>query len=218
MPPQTISRSMPGWLILMGALTAIGPFSIDMYLPAFPSIAAGLGVERGEVERTLAAYLIGMAGAQIIYGPLADRYGRKPIVMAFGLGVALAVFPVAHIVTAQPWTLFVAQLIGLLVWALLAAIFPAFIAEQVPTQARAMGVGFISSLSVAIFGGTAPYINAWLGAHDLGWVYTAYVAALGVMAFIGAFLIRETAGLDLNDIPLPGEPDNAAVSRRAAYN
>lgn len=67
MPPQTISRSMPGWLILMGALTAIGPFSIDMYLPAFPSIAAGLGVERGEVERTLAAYLIGMAGAQIIY-------------------------------------------------------------------------------------------------------------------------------------------------------
>ena len=53
---------MPGWLILMGALTAIGPFSIDMYLPAFPSIAAGLGVERGEVERTLAAYLIGMAG------------------------------------------------------------------------------------------------------------------------------------------------------------
>ena len=73
--------------------------------------------------------------------PQADGDGRKPMVMAFGLGVALAVFPVSHLVTDQPWTLFVAQLIGLLVWAL-AAIFPAVVAEQVPTGARAMGVGF----------------------------------------------------------------------------
>lgn len=69
---------LPGWLILMGALTAIGPISIDMYLPAFPEIARGLSTTSHEVERTLAAYLIGMASAQLIYGPLADRFGRKP--------------------------------------------------------------------------------------------------------------------------------------------
>ena len=62
----------------MGALTAIGPLSIDMYLPAFPAIATGLDAHSGEVERTLAAYLLGMASAQLIYGPLADRFGRKP--------------------------------------------------------------------------------------------------------------------------------------------
>jgi len=62
----------------MGALTAIGPVSIDMYLPAFPEMAAYLGATGSQVERTLAAYLIGMAGAQLIYGPLADRFGRKP--------------------------------------------------------------------------------------------------------------------------------------------
>jgi DHA1 family bicyclomycin/chloramphenicol resistance-like MFS transporter len=62
----------------MGALTAIGPISIDMYLPAFPEMAANLGATGSQVERTLAAYLIGMAGAQLIYGPLADRFGRKP--------------------------------------------------------------------------------------------------------------------------------------------
>ncbi|WP_086078632.1 multidrug effflux MFS transporter [Bordetella genomosp. 13] len=84
MPSESLPRALPGWLLLMGAVTAIGPFSIDMYLPAFPAIAGGLGVERGEVERTLAAYLAGMALAQIVYGPLADRYGRK-LPMQLGL-------------------------------------------------------------------------------------------------------------------------------------
>jgi len=72
------AMGLPGWLLLMGALTAIGPISIDMYLPAFPEMAANLGATGSQVERTLAAYLIGMAGAQLIYGPLADRFGRKP--------------------------------------------------------------------------------------------------------------------------------------------
>lgn len=62
----------------MGALTAIGPVSIDMYLPAFPSIAEGLNATHSQVERTLAIYLIGMSLAQLVYGPLADRFGRKP--------------------------------------------------------------------------------------------------------------------------------------------
>ncbi|MHA7682478.1 MFS transporter [Cupriavidus sp. PET2-C1] len=152
-----------------------------------------------------------------VCGLLADRFGRKPMVMAFGLGVAIVVLPVSLIVTDQPWTLFVAQLIGLMVWALLAAIFPAVMAEQVPTQARAMGVGFVSSLSVAVFGGTAPYINTWLTSHGMAWAYTAYVATLGLIAFAGGMLIRETAGLDLNDIPMPGEPDAPRASR-AVYN
>lgn len=72
------AMGLPGWLILMGALTAIGPLSIDMYLPAFPSIASSLGASSSDVERTLAAYLLGMASAQLVYGPLADRFGRKP--------------------------------------------------------------------------------------------------------------------------------------------
>ncbi|MBV7486959.1 multidrug effflux MFS transporter [Bordetella sp. BOR01] len=86
MLPQSLSRSLPGWLVLMGMLTAIGPFSIDMYLPAFPAIAGSLQVPRGDVERTLAAYLIGLAMAQVVYGPLADRYGRKKPMLA---GLAL---------------------------------------------------------------------------------------------------------------------------------
>ena len=72
------AMGLPGWLILMGALTALGPVSIDMYLPAFPAIAAGLNATSSQIERTLAIYLLGMAVSQLFYGPLADRYGRKP--------------------------------------------------------------------------------------------------------------------------------------------
>lgn len=151
-----------------------------------------------------------------VCGMLSDRYGRKPMVMAFGLGAALAVVPISLIVTDQPWTLFVAQVIGLGVWSLLAAIFPAVLAEQVPTQARAMGVGLVSSLSVAIFGGTAPYLNTWLTTHDLGWVYSAYIVVLGLMSFAAGLLIRETAHMDLNDILLPGQNVSPSYNERTS--
>jgi DHA1 family bicyclomycin/chloramphenicol resistance-like MFS transporter len=68
----------PAWLVLLGAVTALGPLSIDMYLPSFPAIAQGMGVERGAIERTLAVFLVGLALGQLTYGPLSDRYGRRP--------------------------------------------------------------------------------------------------------------------------------------------
>ncbi|TEA79526.1 Bcr/CflA family multidrug efflux MFS transporter [Allopusillimonas ginsengisoli] len=87
MPPAANSlTTIPRWLILMGLLTALGPLAIDMYLPAFPAIVAGLATTQGQVERTLAGYLLGLALAQLFYGPMADRYGRKPPLM-FGLAI-----------------------------------------------------------------------------------------------------------------------------------
>ena len=69
-------RRIPGWLLLIGVMTAIGPVSIDMYLPAFPLIERELA-EQG-IERTLAGYLVGLALGQLVYGPVSDRFGRKP--------------------------------------------------------------------------------------------------------------------------------------------
>ena len=73
---------MPGWLILVGAMSALGPFSIDMYLPAFPLIEREFG--EGGVERTMATYMLGIALGQLVYGPISDRFGRKPP-LYFGL-------------------------------------------------------------------------------------------------------------------------------------
>ncbi|WP_052763967.1 MFS transporter [Microvirga massiliensis] len=135
-----------------------------------------------------------------LFGHLADRFGRKPMVFLYGIGIMLAPFPVSAILTSEPWSLFVSQGIGLAIWALIASIYPALIAEQIPTQQRALGVGFLSSLSVAIFGGTAPYLNTWLSSIGLSWVFSVYIMFLGLLAVIAAMMIRETKGVPLNEI------------------
>ncbi len=73
----------PVWLpTLLGFMTAVGSLSIDMYLPAFPAIARELGDIRGGAQMTLAAFFIGLAIGQLIFGPLADRAGRRVPLLA----------------------------------------------------------------------------------------------------------------------------------------
>jgi MFS transporter, DHA1 family, multidrug resistance protein len=80
---------------LLAALTAIGPLSTDMYLPSLPDIACQLGATTAQVQLTISAYLIGFAVGQIFYGPVSDRHGRKPILLA-----ALALYCVASLICA----------------------------------------------------------------------------------------------------------------------
>jgi DHA1 family bicyclomycin/chloramphenicol resistance-like MFS transporter len=72
--------------LILGALTAIGPLAIDMYLPSLPTIARELGATAAAVQASLAAYYIGIAIGQALYGPLSDRVGRKPA-LYLGLGI-----------------------------------------------------------------------------------------------------------------------------------
>src|SRR5271165_6959883 len=64
-------------IVILGALSTISPFAIDMYLPAFPEIAAALHTSTARVSLSLASYFAGMAAGQLFYGPLLDRFGRK---------------------------------------------------------------------------------------------------------------------------------------------
>jgi MFS transporter, DHA1 family, multidrug resistance protein len=75
--------------LLLAALTTIGPLSIDMYLPSLPEIGRALAAPIAQVQLTISSYLIGFAAGQIVYGPLSDRYGRRPVLFA-----ALAVYVV----------------------------------------------------------------------------------------------------------------------------
>ena len=75
-------RKMPKALIvLLSALVAFGPLSIDMYLPSLPAIAADLDTHVAAVQKTITIFLIGFSLGMLVYGPLSDRYGRKKLLM-----------------------------------------------------------------------------------------------------------------------------------------
>jgi DHA1 family bicyclomycin/chloramphenicol resistance-like MFS transporter len=72
--------------VVLGLLSAIGPFAIDMYLPALPSIGHTLGADDGAVQMSLMAFFIAVGVCQLAYGPIADMLGRK-VPLYFGLGL-----------------------------------------------------------------------------------------------------------------------------------
>lgn len=72
--------------LVLGLLSSLGPFAIDMYLPAMPIIGADLGTSVQAMQNTITAYFIAFGLAQLVYGPWADRSGRKPPLFA-GIGV-----------------------------------------------------------------------------------------------------------------------------------
>jgi DHA1 family bicyclomycin/chloramphenicol resistance-like MFS transporter len=76
MPHATHNRTLI--ILILGALSTISPFAIDMYLPAFPEIAAALHTSTARISLSIASYFAGLAAGQLIYGPLLDRFGRKP--------------------------------------------------------------------------------------------------------------------------------------------
>ncbi len=64
-------------ILILGTLTALGPFTIDMYLPGFNAIAKDLNTSVSNVSLTLSSYFIGISAGQLLYGPLLDKFGRK---------------------------------------------------------------------------------------------------------------------------------------------
>jgi DHA1 family bicyclomycin/chloramphenicol resistance-like MFS transporter len=73
-------------ILLLGLLSALGPLSIDMYLPGFPVIAADLQTSVDRVSYSLSGYFIGVCVGQMLWGPLLDRFGRKrPLLMGLGI-------------------------------------------------------------------------------------------------------------------------------------
>jgi MFS transporter, DHA1 family, multidrug resistance protein len=88
--PDTIALTA-----LLALLTAFGPVATDMYIPSMPEIGRSLGASTSAVQLTLSAYLVAFAVGQVIYGPISDRYGRKPVLLA-----ALALFCTASLACA----------------------------------------------------------------------------------------------------------------------
>jgi DHA1 family bicyclomycin/chloramphenicol resistance-like MFS transporter len=79
---HTPSRLTPVLLVLLALLSAFTPLSIDMYLPALPTIVRELGSTAGDVQLTLSAFMLAFGFGQIAYGPAGDRFGRRPVILS----------------------------------------------------------------------------------------------------------------------------------------
>ncbi|WP_026553316.1 multidrug effflux MFS transporter [Arthrobacter sp. H20] len=97
-PGDSLSRRQKLiYVLILGSLTALGPFTIDLYLPAFPSLQRDLGVTEAAVQLTLTGTIVGFAIGQLVVGPLSDKVGRRiPLILATSvhilasLGAAMA--------------------------------------------------------------------------------------------------------------------------------
>ena len=91
----TVSTSLAGrrlavLTVLLGGFTAFGPLSMDLYLPAFPQLAADLGASQAAVQLTLTADVIGLVAGQLVLGPLSDARGRRGLLIGSTLVCAVA--------------------------------------------------------------------------------------------------------------------------------
>ena len=194
------------WFIpFLGALSALGPLSNDLYVPSLPLVAAGLDAGGGPVQLTLSTLLLGLALGALIYGPLSDQYGRKPV-----LAAGLAVYVVAGLFAAQA-----EQLTSLVAWRFLqglgassgSVLARAIVLDQWrgAQASRALSwmaiVTFLSPVLAPLIGGYIASLGHW---PTIFWVH----AAAGAVCLAVALTAVQSGARD---------PASHLLQRIAAY-
>jgi DHA1 family bicyclomycin/chloramphenicol resistance-like MFS transporter len=166
-------------IIILGVLSAIGPFSIDMYLPGFPDIAKDLHTTVAQVALSLSSFFIGISAGQFLYGPLLDRFGRKkPLYAGIGLYlVASACCAMAHTVEL----LIMLRLFQALGACACLVASRALVRDLFPVEQNAKVFSQLM-LVIAVSPIIAPTVGGYLAA-GLGWKYIFIVLTV-IAAFI----------------------------------
>ncbi|MGF1723693.1 Bcr/CflA family multidrug efflux MFS transporter [Photobacterium nomapromontoriensis] len=166
-------------ILILGAIGALTPLAIDMYLPAMPTIARDLAVSPSLVQATLTSYTAGFAIGQLLHGPLADSYGRKPILV-----IGIMAFAFAAICSA------LSQGIVELTWiraaqgfagAAAAVIIQALVRDMFEREDFARMMSFITlvmtvaPLIAPMLGG---YLAIWFGWRAIFWVLAGFAVLI----------------------------------------
>ncbi|MBM4637423.1 MFS transporter [Rhodococcus hoagii] len=133
------------------------------------------------------------------WGLLSDRIGRRPMLFAFAGLMFVLQFPLTAMITSSGWTLLVATTTALLVVSIPASVLSATLSESFPTKLRTQAIGFAYSISVAVFGGSSPYLNQLLVGQGIGWAFSIYIMVLCAFTGIACMFMRETKGIRLED-------------------
>ncbi len=188
-PPERSLTPPRGLVLVLGGITAIAPLSIDAYLPSLPRIEAELGAARGQAELTLSAYFLGLAAAQLFWGPVTDRRGRRrPLAAGLALYVlgslACAVAPTLPLLIAARFVQAVGGAAGIVVTrAVVRDVWSGRDAANVLSQiVLVMGA---APVFAPLLGGLALQVTSWR-AIFLG------LAVAGVLAALAALRLPET--------------------------
>ncbi|OLT47049.1 MFS transporter [Saccharomonospora sp. CUA-673] len=130
-------------------------------------------------------------------GALADRYGRRPQLLAWSAATAILIVPLSSLVRPGFWGLLVVFGVGLTLYTAMTSIAPAIMSELFPTSVRALGIGAWYNLTVAVFGGTAPLVITALSDAGMAVAFFWYVAAAAAVAFLVILRLPETRGSEL---------------------
>ncbi|HEY6346944.1 MAG TPA: Bcr/CflA family multidrug efflux MFS transporter [Bryobacteraceae bacterium] len=169
-------------LLLLGALTAFAPLSIDMYLPALPTLQRYFQTTEGEVQLTLASFFLGFALGQSLYGPVADRFGRKPplyvgMLLYTAASAACALAFSVHALTAARLLQSIGACSGAVVSrAMVRDLFP--VAETRRVYSALILVMGVSPLLAPLFGS---YLLVWFGWKAIFFT----VAVAGALTLMG---------------------------------
>jgi len=177
--------------------TSVVFYTFNSFASAFAISQRGMD-PAGAFQASIYAQLVGITALPFL-GALSDRIGRKPLLIGWAVLFIALVFPLLNMIGSAPWTLFVSQAVALTMAACSTSIYAAVIAEQLPTAQRTKVIGIAMSLSVAIFGGTAPYLNTWLTSMGLAWLFQAYFVFLCGASLAVILTWRETRGIELKE-------------------
>jgi DHA1 family bicyclomycin/chloramphenicol resistance-like MFS transporter len=202
----TAAEAKFSWFIpFLGALSALGPLSNDLFVPSLPLVASGLNADGGAVQLTLSTLLLGLGLGALVYGPLSDQYGRKPV-----LAAGLAVYVVAGVMAALAQSL-----TALVLWRLLqglgassgsvlarAIVLDRWRGEQASRALSWMAiVTFLSPVLAPLIGGLIAGLGSW---PTIFWVH----AGAGVVCLAVALATVPRSRRD---------PDSRLLARIAAY-
>jgi DHA1 family bicyclomycin/chloramphenicol resistance-like MFS transporter len=215
--PEVADKATPwGLLLLLMAMTAIGPTTLNIVVPALPAMANRLASDIATVQLTVSVYLLALAGGQLAMGPLSDRFGRRWVVLlAMSLTAVASVFAV---VVATVSSLIVARVLQAIGASAGIVVSRAIIRDLFDRNRAASMIGLVATVMVVV-----PTLGPLIGGlldTGFGWeavfLFTAITSAMVVVW--AAVALPETARLNVMPGKRPGFfRDLASVSRSAKF-